>query len=138
MKKYFFTLALALLILASCSPVQTPSNDGVAEEEAADTASIYGTWTRRATYVDGALENNKAATLKINADDSYTSGTDVCVTSGSAQVEEETVTLTMTQSNCPGNLQLPYAATYSYKISEDDQTMSMTTANIKEDYSRAE
>jgi hypothetical protein len=138
MNKFLLIIAFSLFLLPSCTPVQAPSDGRATEEESAVTSLIYGTWTRQATFVDGALENNKPATLKINADDSYSSGTDVCTTSGTVQVADETATLTMTQSNCPGNLQLPYTAAYSFKISEDDKTMSWTTANMREDYVRAE
>lgn len=144
MKKYIFLFGLALFILDSCTPAQVPSDESgapsppVAESEEEDTGSIYGSWLRTATYADGALVGTTPATLTINADGSYKSSSADCATSGTQEVTDNSIAVSMTQSNCPGNLALPYNVTYTFTIAEDGQSMNMMTANVKEDYVRAE
>jgi len=144
MKKHLFLFTLALLILAACTPAQAPTeepntdNSPVTNVEESDTGSVYGSWLRTATYADGVLVGTTPATLTINSDGSYKSSSPDCATSGTQVVTDNTIAVSMTQSNCPGNLALPYNVTYTFTIAEDGLSMIMTTANVKEDYKRAE
>jgi hypothetical protein len=145
MKKFGLLFAFSLLLLTACGTAQAPEDGDVvlmdeAEEEVVEIAEsgVYGSWIRQATYVDGALEHTTPATLNIRSDGSYDSSTDICSTSGTQVIKDSVITVTMTQSDCPGGIQLPLVVTYNFGISEDGESMSMTTANVKEDYNRAE
>lgn len=142
MRKTLLLLPFLALFLTACTPVQAPSDTAPAdtammEEEPAGN-DIYGSWLRTAIYVDGALEGNEPANLTLNADGSYNSSTALCATSGTQVVTGNSIAVSMTQSSCPGGLPLPYNVTYTFTIAEDGESMSMMTANVKEDYVRAE
>lgn len=144
MKKILFLFALPLFILSACAPASAPENPSTARNESSMTeespseGNIYGTWTRTATYADGELLNTVPATLFINEDGSYQSSSADCATSSTQLVTDNSIAVSMTQSSCPGNIALPYNLTYTFEIAEDGQSMVMMTANVKEDYIRAQ
>jgi len=137
--KKLFLLLFSFGLMVACTPAapapETTPESAVTEEGAVGSA-IYGHWLRTAVYADGALVNTVPADLIINADGSYQSSSAACATSGSHVVTDNTIAVTMTQSGCPGNIALPYNVTYTFTIAEDNQSMSWTTANAKEDYVR--
>ena len=129
---------VVLLVLTGCQPKQDDTVKPPAQNEEApvQSADWPGTWTRIALY-SPAYSSNEPATLTLNADNTYSSSTAACATSGSLQAGKGTITLTMLQSSCPGGVQPPFAATYTYTIEEDadgKETMTTVTDVVTEVY----
>lgn len=123
---------LVLFSLNSCQPQSTDSGDTVKptaqnEEEPAEGGDLLGTWTR-VSLSSPAYNSTDPATLILNADNTYSSATSACATSGTLVADDKTYTLTMLESGCPGGVQPPFSATYTYTIKEeDDGSLTMTT-----------
>lgn len=99
-------------------------------------ARLYGTWVRGATYVNDVLEHETPATLVIDRD-SFSSQNQLCTTSGSAVATDDSqIEVTMTESDCPAPMQLPFVLTYNYEISEDSQLLNLAVQGVREEYHR--
>lgn len=96
--------------------------------------SFIGTWLRQGTYINGALAHTTPATMVLNKDSFYSTGT--CSTSGSLSYKGGTMTMIMTQSSCPGGLVLPYTVTFTCQISDKGERMTLQVANVMEKYLR--
>ena len=142
--KYLLISIVSLLLLSACgqSPVSEPEDNNIANEmdEVENEGGNYlGSWNRTAVYLNGALENTAYAKLTFNADGTFNS-LGSCATSGTYEaIDEGTITMVMTQTNCPGNIPLPLTVTYTYKIDENEdgeEGMTMYTGPSMETYVR--
>jgi hypothetical protein len=96
-----------------------------------------GTWLRT-SVVSGDFSSNEPATLTLN-EDTYSSASAACTTSGELKAGDGNITLTMLQSNCPGNVQLPFTVNYTYTIEKNDEevdVMTTVTGPVVETYIR--
>jgi len=140
--KFLFLFICSIFLLSACNQTEIVEDEMPITEEPAEILEMdfLGSWTRTATYIDGVLEHTTPADLTFNADQTYSSATDVCATSGTYEgVGDNTVVMIMSQSNCPGNIPLPFTVTYTYTIEENedgDEVMTMNTANVTETYVR--
>lgn len=107
---------------------------GYSDKEDTFKGSVIGTWFRQGTYINGALAHTTPATMVLNKDSFYSTGT--CSTSGSLTYKDGTMTMKMTQSSCPGGLKLPYTVTFNYHISDKGKRMTLKVANVMEKYLR--
>ena len=136
--KYLIIVILSIAALTACG--QQTDTEGATTEDIMDTVDELdlgygGTWLRTGTYIDGALEHTTPADLTFNSNGTYDSATDVCTTSGTyEEIEDGTITMVMTESNCPGGLPLPYTLTYTYELNEDGMTLYVE--NVMETYVR--
>lgn len=141
--KHFFALIAVLFILAGCG--QAPEK--TFNEKIADTinetetigADYLGSWMRTGTYADDILIHQEPATLTFNNDSTYSSAAAACVTSGTHTPSDDTVTMVMQQSSCPGGVQPPYTVVYTYTIEDTEdgeEIMTIVTGNVKETYIR--
>lgn len=141
MIKKILTVLVVLFALTGC---QSQSNNTVTpsasnQEETAQSANWLGTWTR-ISLRSPAYSSNDPATLTLNQD-SYTSATAACATSGSVKSADGTFTLIMLESSCPGGVQPPFTTTYSFTINEDEdghETMTTVTSVVTEVYVRSD
>ncbi len=116
-----------ILILGFVSTVYSDTEDPSLEP-------FIGTWLRQGTYINGALEHTTPATMVLNRDSFYSTGT--CSTSGSLTFKDENMTMKMTQSSCPGGLILPFTVTFTYQISDEGKKMTLQAGNVMEKYQR--
>lgn len=137
MKKLFILLLIGLFLsgCGSSSSISSLPEDDMTDGE---TSEWLGTWIRQATYTGGELVTTEPATLTLNPE-TYSSSTAACATSGLLIPDGEAITLTMTESNCPGNISLPFSVTYTYTIEENEEgeeIMTIVTGPVTEIYKR--
>ena len=131
--KYFFISIISLFLLSACvqpsvDKTETENGDDVAVED--EGGDYLGSWNRTAVYLSGELQNTEYAKLTFNPDGTFNSlGT--CAASGTYEaIDEGTITMVMTQTDCPGNIPIPLTVTYTYTIDEnEDGTGGMTMYN---------
>lgn len=101
---------------------------------AADEAKCLGTWVRQATYVNGELVGGDPAVMTLKKG-SFTSTSGPYATAGTLAATGDTMTMVMTESNCPG-VTPPYTVNYTYSLSDGGKTMAIVTGPVKEIYRR--
>lgn len=131
MKKIVFLFGFALTLLSACN------TGSVSQGGVDDMAPLFGVWERQATYVNGVLEHETPATLKIEAN-LYSASTALCTTSGTALAEGGKLTVTMDESDCPAPMQLPFTLVYDYEVTEDGQIMNLSVQGVREEYVKVE
>ena len=122
-------IGVMLLIIGFVSQAYSDSEDRSNE-------SFIGTWLRQGTYINGALEHTTPATMVLGKDSFYSTGT--CSASGSLTHQSTSITMKMTQSDCPGGLALPFTVTFTFKISGEGKKMTLQAGNVMEKYLRKE
>jgi len=96
--------------------------------------SYVGTWVRTALYVGGAPHPHDPATVNLKKDSYVSMGS--CMTQGNVSSEENSISLIMMSTDCPGNLPVPMTVVYKYEISEDNNELSWSTSNQSETFVR--
>jgi hypothetical protein len=110
-------------------PINQPAGEGAQPSQSK--VMLTATWTRVELIVDGVPQSEQPATLTLQENSFVSSG--ACITTGDLSIEEETYTMVMTQSNCPGVV-LPLTLTYAYRFEDDGQTLITETGNVIEIY----
>ena len=98
---------------------------------AAISSPLTGSWERQGTYVNGELQHQALATIVIS-DGQFSNTTEICTVSGTYEEADGQITVTMTESDCPSPLQLPYSITYDYTL--EGKTLNMISQGIREEY----
>jgi hypothetical protein len=119
---YLFIIFICTLSLSGC----TNLSDLNINDAGLDLKSLnpwIGSWSRQATFVDGVNQNSDPANLDFYQGNAYYSTTAKCFTSGSYSVVENTMTMVMEVTDCPGGVQPPFTLTYDFTISDDGEEM---------------
>ncbi len=125
-----FQVGVIFVLVLTLGFVSTVYSD----KEETTKGSFIGTWLRQGTYINGALEHTTPATMVLGKDSFHSTGT--CSTSGSLTYKDETMTMKMTQSSCPGGLTLPFTVTFTYQISDEGKRMTLQAGIVMEKYLR--
>lgn len=137
LRTLFMTLMAATLVFAGClnnASTEDPESGAEELDDGFDTG-IYGTWSRTGIYVDGVNVATESATTMFMEDGTYTSfGT--CTVNGGYFVVEDILNVTITDHDCQG-FTGPYEFTSTFKISEDGEGLTISTASVLETFDRA-
>lgn len=129
--KYLFISLISIVLLSACAQPsidETDNEDNIAVED--EGGNYLGSWNRTAVYLSGELQNTAYAKLTFTPEGTFNSLGE-CASSGTYKaMDEGTITMVMTRTNCPGNIPLPLTVTYTYTIDEnEDETSEMTMYN---------
>lgn len=139
--KYLLTLSLASILLlgAGCSNTEVVEAPDDGMTPAIASVPIYvGAWERQGTYVNGVLEGEYPATLEMQ-EETYYSHNDICENSGTLEVVDDSVTMSITDTDCPvvpGYETIVY--THSFNVDGTEMTLVTTVegVEVKEIYAR--
>ena len=137
LRALFMTLMVATLVFAGCvdNTLTEDSESGAEELDDGFNTGIYGTWNRTGIYVDGVNVARESATTMFMEDGTYTSfGT--CTVNGAYFVTDDVLSSTITDHDCQG-FTGPYEFTSTFKISEDGEGLTISTASVSETFDRA-
>lgn len=137
MKKALLSLLsiMAVVLFSACSTSKVPEKNDVQdqnnskqiEEQAPADADYIGSWSRLSTTVNGVPQDVVPATITMTAD-KYESSTSRCSLSGDLKMTDETMAISITKYNCPGNAPKNYLN--SYTISKDGNTLTTTNTQF--------
>ncbi|MBI4388067.1 MAG: hypothetical protein HY582_03385 [Candidatus Omnitrophica bacterium] len=127
MKKRMLLIVLFVTVSAAVGFAKEAS-------EKVDETKYLGVWIRQATLVNGSVVGRDPAVLTLKKD-SFTSANATCATAGALSVNRNSMTMVMTQSNCPGPTP-PFTVNHTYTISPDENTMTIVMGPMQEIYLR--
>lgn len=128
-------LGICLFLGVSCGDASDGGSGGDKGGSGTATPGWQGTWSRQAVYVNGSVENTTPATLVLK-ETTYTS-TGTCSVNGTVSVSGNTMTATISETDCPGGVGAGTVVTYTFELLEAGQKMTLTSGNTMEKYTRA-
>ncbi|NIA02262.1 MAG: hypothetical protein GWP15_02675 [Nitrospirae bacterium] len=137
LRALFIALMATTLVFTGClsnTSTEVTESGGEELDDGFDTG-IYGTWNRTGIYIDGVNVATESATTMFMEDGTYTSfGT--CTVNGGYIVVDDVLNVVINDHDCPG-FTGPYESTSTFKISEDGEGLTISTASVSETFDRA-